>query len=453
VRIYALVVATVTISCATNHPPSQGVDQQGLAELHVDAQSLIAASVTRVTVDAAGQTQDLTLNQATGTFDGALFLPSGTQSLAASAFSGDQLVGQSQPTPVTVQIGVVTRVVLRILDRSTGPAQLFGPILDSLSFPTTTEVNHAVTFAISVVAPIGDPVTYQWTSDCADATFSTADAATTEFSRPTSGACTITVTATSNKVAQSQRFVIAVFPAGAMSGALQVSTTFVTAPLIQISLPELGCTAATANAGSDASCQTTIASPSIASYNASVLSWGGSDPGTLDVSDNCGGATGVSSRSPSDISGAWLPPASGGACLVTARAVSGDDLTATLSLAVLVRPGTPATAQPPSVFAEFENGCVFGQLPFPAGCGSFPVGGLRTVFAEIFLPDGHPGTMTLTDDCAGPQAVPPFVNNAFFGVSYAVPSLTSRTCTVTLHATTLEGSFTDVAAQYQLFGR
>lgn len=451
-RISALVVAILTIGCATNHTESQGVDQQGLAELHIDAQSLIAANVTRVTVASDGQTQDLALNPATGTFDGALLLPSGTQSLVASAFSGDTLVGQSQPTPVVVQIGIVTRVILRILDLTTGPAQLFGPIFDSLSFPTTTEVDNSVTFAISVVAPAGDPVVYQWTSECPDATFSTADAATTQFSEPTSGACTIAVTATSNSISISQSFVIAVFPTGAASGALQVSTTFVTAPSIQISIPDLSCSTATTAVGSNASCQTTIASPTVASYNASVLSWGGSDPGTLEVTDNCGGGIGVSSRSSSDVSGLWLPPAHGGACLVTVRAVSSDGLAATLSLAVLVRPGTPASAQPPTAFAEFETGCVFQPTPFVPDCGGFPAGGLRQVFIQLIVADGHPGTMTLTDDCAGPLQLPAFSSGAFFGVSYTVPIQASRTCTATLHASTLEGSFADVAAQYQLFG-
>src|SRR5262249_37447330 len=156
------------------------------------------------TLAAAGQSQDLVQNFTTGTFDGTLILPAGTQSLVASAFSGDTLVGQSQPVSVDVQPGVVTRVTVRILDLTTD-TPIYGPIVDSLSLPTTTEAGTHVTFAISVVAPLGDPVSYSWTSDCPDSAFSTPDAAATGWSKPTQGACNITVTATSNgfSVAQS----------------------------------------------------------------------------------------------------------------------------------------------------------------------------------------------------------------------------------------------------------
>lgn len=451
----SVIIAVLAVGCAADHKPSvpEGTAQQGLAELHVDAHSLIAASVTRVTVTSGDQSQDLTLNALTGSFDGSLLLASGTQSLVASAFAGDTLVGQSQPTPVAVQIGVVTRVILRILDLTTGPGQLFGPIFNSLAFPTTTEINQSVSFAISVIAPAGDPVTYLWTSDCADSILSAPGAATTQFTKPTTGACTITITATSNGLSVGQSFTIAVFPTGATSGALQIDTTFVTAPVLALQLQDLGCATFTSFMAINSSCQTTTASPNISSYAASVQSWGGSDPGTLTVTDSCGGGIGVTSSDASDIFGQWLPAAAGGACFITARAVNADGVSSSLSLAVLVRPGTPAFADPPSLFAEYETGCTFGSPSFPTSCGSFFAGNFREVFYEVFLADGHIGTQTLVDDCVGPQQLPVFSNGSFVAVGYVVPNQPSRTCTTTLHATTLEGSSSDVVGQYQLIGQ
>jgi hypothetical protein len=453
VCLSSLLIAVFVVACTTNHTESTDTDRQGIAELHVDTHSLIGSDVTRVTVDVGGQTTDLTRNTVTGTFDAELLLTAGVQTLTARAFVGDTLVGQSNATPVTVVDGTITRVVLRILDLTTGPPQVFGPIFDSISFPTTTEVDTQVTFAISVIAPAGDPVTYAWTADCSDGTFSPPDAATTQFSKPTPGACAVAITATSNGFSVVQSFVIAVFPAGATSGALQISTAFVNPPLLQISIPDLNCSQTSNAFGFNASCQTPVSAPSILSYNASVLSWNGSDPGTIEVSDNCGGSIGISSGGSDDLSGFWLPPVAGGTCIITARAVDADGLVTTESLAVLAHPGTaPPIGSAPSVFVEYETGCVFGNSSFPSFCGSFSVGTTRTVFYEVFVFDGHPGRTTLTDSCAGAQPLPFTPNGTFNNVSFTEPAPGGgRTCTTTLHATTLEGAVTDVVANRQLF--
>src|SRR5262249_43645061 len=102
-----LIVAVMMVGCTTTNTELD-TDHQGI-ELHVDPRPFLTVPITRVSVEAAGQTQDLALNPATGTFDGTLFLPAGMQSLVARAFGGDMLVGQSQPTPVQVTPGTITR--------------------------------------------------------------------------------------------------------------------------------------------------------------------------------------------------------------------------------------------------------------------------------------------------------------------------------------------------------
>jgi hypothetical protein len=444
--ICSVIASVIAVGCATAGHETTVTDRQGLAELQVDAAPLLAAGITRVTVDGAGRSQELALNFATGTYDGTIFLPSGSQSLVASAFASDTLVAQSRPTPVEVQPGAITRVVIRILDLSMQGPPVYGPIIDSLTFPTSTEAGASVSFAISVVAPAGDPVTYQWSSSCADSTFSAPTAGTTSWSKPTEGACTITVLATSNGFTTAQSFGIIVFPAGAGSGAVNVSGVLVTAPQMFLSLPEVGCFT---EIGLNASCPGTIASPSTAQFQLSVFNWGNSPPGTLELSDSCGGRFGTSSRSPGDIVGFWLPPVGGGLCILTARAVNGDGLVSTVTAAVLTHAGTPATPQPPTIGIQISsnNGSCFAVAPGDPVTCPVPVqaGTQVSLFGSTGWADGHPGSLTINDDCAGPQPAPS--NTSFFGAVWTVPTAPA-TCTVTVRATDLEGVATDAIMHY-----
>jgi hypothetical protein len=445
VRAYIgnLIVAVLMVGCTTTNT-ELGTDHQGV-ELHVDARPFLTAAITRLSVEAAGQTQDLAFNPVTGTFDAMLFLPAGMQSLVARAFSGGMLVGESQPTPVQVTPGTITRVLLRILDLTGTPGQVYGPILGSLAFPTTTDAGTTVTFAVSVVAPLGDPVTYAWSSDCMDSTFTAPSAATTGWSKAAQGTCAITVAATSNGFTVGQSFGIVVFPAGANIGAVTAGAMFIGSPFMILTLNDVECAAGPGNNGS---CPATIASPAMTSYDANVGAWGGGTPGTIDLSDDCGGRFGTTSRGFGDVNGFWLPPVGGGLCFVTAHAVSGDGLSATVTLAVLTRAGTAPTARPPQPTAFFETGCTFGSAAMPQDCGSLQAGSQRSVFGNVFWDDGHPGTLTIRDDCAGAQPDPG--TPSFFSTTWHAPNTPGVTCTTTVSATNLEGVTTEVAARYHL---
>jgi hypothetical protein len=442
--IYNLIVAVLMVGCATTNT-ELGTEHQGV-ELHVDPRPFLTVQITRMTVESAGQTQDLSLNPATGTFDATLFLPAGMQSVVARAFAGDMLVGQSQPTPVQVTPGTITRVLLRIFDLTGTPGQVYGPILDTLAFPTTTDAGTTVTFVVSAVAPFGDPVTYAWSSDCMDSMFTAPSAATTGWSKAAQGTCTITVAATSNGFTVGQSFGILVFPAGANIGAVDASATFINSPFLILSFGAIGCFV---GPGTNGSCPTTIASPAVTDYDANVGNWGGGTPGTLDLSDNCGGRFGISSRSFGDVNGFWLPPVGGGLCLVTAHALSGDGLSATVTVAVLTHAGTAAVVRPPAPSVFLENGCNLGSSAMPPDCGSFQAGIQHTVFGSVNWGDGHPGSVTISDDCAGAQpdvGAPAF----FFSTTWQAPNTPGTTCTTTVRATNLEGVITEIAARYHL---
>jgi hypothetical protein len=340
-RMITFLAIVLVVGCTDGDTDSPSGGPQGLVELRVDATQSLAASITHVTVAAAGESEDLSLNPTTGTFDGSLSLPPGMQVLVARAFSNETLVGQSMPTPVQVETGVVTRVMMRILDVTPGSPPVYGPLFDSLSFPTTTQIGIPATFAISVIAPAGDPVTYSWTSDCANSTFS-AQAATTTWSNPAEGSCTIQVVATSNGISITKNFIIVVFPAGAENGVVIVNGTFVTRPLLQLGLRDCAIFPDEAGGGrSNASCPSTFASPEAAPYQVNIFSWGGGAPGTLDVSASCGGSFDPQIHDPNMAIGRWTPPIAGGLCFFTARAVNGDGLAGQLSVALIVRPGMP----------------------------------------------------------------------------------------------------------------
>jgi hypothetical protein len=448
----ALLLSLLATGCTLDGDPADdvGTIDQGLAELRIDARSLLDAGVTLVTLEAGGQTEDLVLNPATGTYDGTMLLPSGPQSLVARAFAGTTLVGASNPTAVNVQPNQVTRIVMRVLDLTGSAPPLYGPILDSLVHPATAQVAASVSFTAAVLAPAGDPVTYAWSSTCADSTFSAPAAAATSWSKPTQGSCTVTMLATSNGFSISQSFGIAVFPAGSASGAVDASAEFIAAPSLSFSLPGAGCFL---YPGGNASCTATIASPNTTSYDVSVMGWGGSTPGTLTVTDNCGGQIGTTNSYPEYRTGHWLPPVGAGVCILTATAVNGDGISSTMSAAILVRAGTPATAQPPTINAQIHPsfGCYLSSSspsPAPLDCGDVSPGTQLYLYGNMNWANGTPGSLTLLDTCNGGLIQP---NDAYnINSPWTVPNVTGQTCTLTIRATNLQGVTSEASALFHL---
>jgi hypothetical protein len=171
-------------------------------------------------------------------------------------------------------------------------------------------------------------------------------------------------------------------------------------------------------------------------------------PGTLEVSDSCGGRFGVSQRTPDVMLGSWLPPASGGLCILTVRAVNGDGLAGTISAAVLTRAGTAPMTQPPRVaFAQLRGCPLTPAMPFD--CGPIEAGTQLMLNANMDWSDGQPGSVTITDHCAGALPAP---DNAFLlNEAWTVPDEPGTICTTTVQATNLQGvSAIPVAAQYHI---
>ena len=446
----ALLASTVGAACATDDEVLTENVARGAAEISVDARGLTPFDITRVEIETDGIIQELRFNPATQTFDGTLLLTDGAHLVIARAFSGADVVAISAQTPVIITAATVSRVSLRLIDQGPEAPPLFGPIIDALSFPTTAIANQQSVFFVSALAPAGDPIAYSWTSDCPDATFAFPESFSTGWTKTAPGACNVQVAVSAAGFSIVQGFHIVVLPEGANIGALDVDAGVVTKPELQFALQSLGCFVGFGNNPNGSCTTTTLASPATSDFGVSVISWGGSQPGFLELFDNCGGQFGFNFLDASSASGNWRPPVAGGLYILTARATSAEGLTRSVSMAVLTRPGTPLPTQRPSVSVSISDGCFMTDLAFgePVFCG-FPFPGTsRTVFGSVDWRDGTPGAVEIFDDCGGFVEQP---NNVFsFATLYQLPFTFGRTCNLTLRATNLQGQVTTMGARYQL---
>jgi hypothetical protein len=442
----ALLLSALAVGCMSGGDDPDTAER-GLAEIQIDLQPLLDAGITRVTLQAAGQTKELTPNLSTGTYDGALILPVGEQSLVALAYADTALVGASNPTPVQVQVGQVTRVLLRVLDLTGSAPPVFGPFLESLVYPSSAQAGDPIAFTAHVLAPDGAPISYAWTSTCSDSTFGSPAAATTTWSKAAQGTCMISMVATSSGFSIQQDFGIVVFPAGSSGGAIDASAQLISRPRGYFSLDSCGTSSDLAASGANASCPREAASPALFNFSVGISSWGGSTAGAITLSDSCGGKNVITNQGSGYASGAWLPPVTAGVCVLTARAVSADNLAETLSIAVLVRAGTPVTWQPPTIYVTVSPGCSITSGA-TVDCGAFPAGLSANVYLSIDWAQGLPESLLLSDDCDGGLSQP--TNLYDHHAIWHLPSSPGRTCTLSVHATNLGGGASDASMRIHL---
>jgi hypothetical protein len=212
-------------------------------------------------------------------------------------------------------------------------------------------------------------------------------------------------------------------------------------------------------AGANASCEFTIASPDFVTQQATVVDWGGGTPGTLTLSDDCGGRFGISNQATGSLLGFWMAPVAGDLCILTAHATNGDGLTGTISAAVLADAGAPpAPTQLPThsgllVVSVDPHNQLNIQLSNPPPAVTALAPGLAMAFSDfVGWADGLPGIVTVTDSCVGPQPVSIF-GFGFTDAStpfWTIPSTPGTLCTVTAQATNLQGVASQVSAQYRI---
>ncbi len=430
----------LAVAACTAAPQPHDGRHEGLAELRMTADPAFAATITRVTVETSEASADLTPGTVSpGSFAGTLVLSPGPHSLVVRAFSNETVIGASNPIAVDITSGAVTRVMARILDL-TVDSPTFGPLFDTLTAPSTIAVGEPAALTISVIAPAGAPVTYAWSSDCAASTFSAPSAASTSWSSPSPGACTITVVASSNGFSITQTFVIVA--AGPNDSAVDVWAEFISAPSVQLTLGGLGCSNMSGSA-QNASCPAMIAAPGGTAFSLNISGWGFSTPGALELTDSCGGRIEEDARFSDSLFGFWIPPVQGGVCVLTARAVNSDGVVGTTSIALLTRAGTAA----PRIVAQLDGCPLLRRFTPPAICPPQVPGMIHVITGSVEWAPGNPGQVTMTDSCANGTFVS--MDNPF-SLAAAPVGGPGTLCLVQVTARDPQGFSSMIAAQYSL---
>lgn len=320
--------------CGSDQGPGER-DAVGSARVRLVNTQVSAGEITRVTVTAAsGASIDLERDASGDGFVGSLILPVGPNSLVGQAFIDDELVAESQATPIVVEEGTVTSVTLRLLDLTGGDDIEYGPLIVSLVHPETAVVGQPALFSVSAVDPDGDEVSIAWSADCADGSFSDPSAAETQWVKGSEGTCNITVVASAGGLSASDSFRIAVFGEG-NTGAVDIGGVIVSAPQVFLGL-DYGAFCEVFPGAPNGSCAVPIETTQSA-YLFAGVGWGNAQPGALEVSDDCGGSFELFFDDPFYVEGVWTPPSITGLCMISARATSPDGVSSELRAAIVVR--------------------------------------------------------------------------------------------------------------------
>ena len=273
-----------------------------------------------------------------------------------------------------------------------------------MTHPLSTVANQPTALSATVVDPDGQPVNVSWSSDCLDGQFTDPESATTEWTKSTQGTCTISMTASDGELTTVDSFKVVVFGEGANTGAVDVNGVFVAAPNIYLNLgaPNAFCDVFTGAV--DGTCSGEIASPEVASLNAFV-EWGFSEPGTVEVSDNCGGSLQLFGQDPFFLGGEWRPPTGQTVCLISVRASTPEGVSSEVSAAILVRDGQPP---PPPAGAQIEANFFHGggSCFLPLGetlvdCPQMQVDDIGFLDATVDWGGQPPGFVEVFDSCGG----------------------------------------------------
>lgn len=223
----ALAAAIVVAACAGEKPSG------GDVQVRVDA-ATYQYQITRISLDVqpAGVQQDLAYDQYSGVFTGRLVLPAGVQTVTATAWSYDQVVGVGSAV-VEIVGGATAWVALTIYD-TTGPPPLpdHAPIITSFVVSMLTPgVGEPVALSAAALDPDGTPVTYEWSQSCATGSFSDRASPVTTWTGAATGACTLTLVASSNGLSDVAS--AAVYVVDQDTGYLEIGGSFVPSPVVQ----------------------------------------------------------------------------------------------------------------------------------------------------------------------------------------------------------------------------
>lgn len=294
-------------------------------------------SITRVQVEVepAGLFQALTYDTASGDYLGSIVVPTGPQTVTATAYSQTTLVGTGTTT-VNVSSRGPTSIVIKILDNSTPPAaQDHGPVITAVSASNTSPgVNEVINVSVTAIDPDGDAVAYEWTQDCAGSFSSTVEPTPT-WSDASAQSCVLTVKVSANGLSDVARLTINVVT---VSSNATVSADFIAVPYVgQITLSGAGLYCSVARDATDASCRPAIPPSSALTATVSFDAMPTDSGGDVNLTDDCGGASTTTALDlPNGTATfSWTAPGATASCLITATATR-DTLSDSETVAVAV---------------------------------------------------------------------------------------------------------------------
>jgi hypothetical protein len=200
------------------------------------------------------------------------------------------------------------------------------------------------------------------------------------------------------------------------------------------------CTVATN--GPARTCEGSIATSGRATVNAAV-DWGNSEPGSLEVFDDCAGRFEVRATDLDSFQAEWLAPVVRSTCVFTARALSTDGAGSEVSAVFMVQGDGPNGYPRLSAKLSHGNGtCVLAAGQSDVAC-SEPISAGDVVQASASIDWGNltQGSIAVSPTCSG-QFVDPVDDGSSFQTAWEAPLIDTTGCEVTFEAISNEGPFT-----------
>jgi hypothetical protein len=302
--------------------------QNGFGRVGIQASALTqSGSITSVVVESGSATTTLVYDSTKSKYSGSIALPVGQQHITVKAYANTQLAGQGA-ADVVIEQNKTTAVTVRVLDVTGGQKQVpAGPFITGVTAASSSAItNQALGLTVTAVDGSGDAISYAWTASCAG-TFS-AQAASTSFTPTATGACHISVTATANSLNDTETLDTFVFAPSNDSGAASIDAEYAPSPsinYIEFFGGNISCNVFSTSA--DSMCRTIFPNANL-SASVGFTNYG---TGSVTVTDNCGGKI----TKVNDYVFSYVPVL--GLCTLTAKVVSGDNLSSSLSASIYVK--------------------------------------------------------------------------------------------------------------------
>ncbi|MCP3061236.1 hypothetical protein LXT21_20870 [Myxococcus sp. K38C18041901] len=236
-NIVASILVVQLLACAGG---GEGGPEGPSGEMRLSVEGLTTQLLDRLVVTAqpANVSQALTYSATTDSFEGTLVLPEGAQTLTAEGFvddgAGTPVLSATGSATVNVVAGVTVGVFLGLQDVTPpAPQPDIAPFIRS---STSGSVNipplTLTAFSVDVIDLDADPITYQWTSNCATSVFTRPNASYTEWYNTVPGTCRIEVRATARGQTVSRSTSVNVYSLTPTTGEVDVEGTYTPRPRV-----------------------------------------------------------------------------------------------------------------------------------------------------------------------------------------------------------------------------